>query len=162
MRRFFGICFISVLAILGCKVAEAPLETDVSEESPKITPQILTLIFKIEAQDETVIPRVELSRKIIANGYLKNSKLTKSTPGSEYLLIQIFDFEDKILKQTVISHPLKKRYETTNDQGVLQSHEVFLQQEFFPVRLRNSNQLNSVKIFFIKAESQILLKHLHL
>ncbi|KAA3628091.1 MAG: hypothetical protein DWQ02_19385 [Bacteroidetes bacterium] len=162
MYRFFITGFFSALTLFGCKIAEAPIANELDKESEKNTPQILTLIFKMEARDESTIPKIELSQKIISNGFLKSPKLTKSSPGNEYLLIQVLDSENNILKQTEIPHPLKKRYETTNDQGLLESHEVFLQEEFFPLRIRNSDQLNSVKIILFKTDSQILLKHLHI
>ncbi len=162
MRRFYFLCLLSTLALSGCKVKKSSVLAKQDKAFEKQTPQILTLIFKIEAREETAIPNIELSQKILANGYLKNQKLTKNSFGSEYLLIQVIDSENNILKQTELPYPLKKRYETTNDQGLLESHEVFLQEEFFPLRIRNSNQVNSVKIFLIREDSQIFLKHLHL
>ncbi|MCB0653306.1 MAG: hypothetical protein KDC85_18675 [Saprospiraceae bacterium] len=151
-----------ILAVTGCKVPSVdPVmpSTEVSQKENR-APSILTLILKIKNSPDQTLPEVSLDQSIVAKGYLKNKTTTIDLNKEESILIEFFDRENNSLQIDQVESPLKKRFESTDENGELQSHDIELTEEFFSVRIQNTPEISTVKIYLVQRSQKILLQQI--
>lgn len=151
-----------ILAVTGCRVPSVDPVIPSTEVSPKEdeAPGILTLILKIKTSHDQTLPEINLDKSIVAKGFLKSKTPTVDLKKEESLLIEFFDLENNSLQINQVENPLKKRFESTDENGELQSHDIDLAEDFFSVRIQNTPKISRVKIYLVQRSQKILLQQI--
>jgi hypothetical protein len=153
-----------IVLLSGCKSQLLPeaMEAHSQKRISPVTPQVLTVLLEIKSSATQELPEITVYKVISSAGFLKASATAKPNMPQDGLIIQCIDKSDNILKQELIPNPLSKRYETSDDNGRLISHQVHLEKEIFPFRIQKTPEINTLKIFIIRDQQQVLLQHIEL
>ena len=166
MVLFRNIGWIPIIFLLGfgCKAPKTIAAAEKGNEEVRTSedPMIMTIIFSLTALDSLEIPRLEINDVITSGGFLKDKKTKQHQTPDEGLNFHILDIEGTILEEQYISNPLKKRYETNEDNGLLKSHEIDLNTATFSIRIQKNPRVHSLKVYFTRQSELILIKHLEL
>lgn len=162
--RTFGWILIILLLGFGCKAPEITSSADKQQEqgNTPVNPMIMTVIFQITAMDSTETPGLELEGVITSKGILKENPSKPTQIHNNGLYIHILDKEKTILREQFITNPLKKRYETIDDDGLLKSHDLELDSATFSIRIQENPRVHSLQVFVVEKSGLILIKHLEL
>ncbi len=161
MDRIVTLLAIAILLFSGCKTQfKNGAFGGIPGTDRPVTPEILTILLEIKNSETEKLPSIAVHNIIISKGYLKETEIKDSPLDDNGLIVQCVDSEDNVLKQEIMSNPLRKRYETAGEDGQLFTHQIELESDVFPFRIRKTPKVHALKIFINRDQKQILLKHL--
>lgn len=134
-----------VLSILmsSCTVARK-MESDNSQVQQKDRDAILFLVFKISkdsVQDKKIIKLISNTE---SSGKLK-PQAQLAADYENYLTIEVFE-QKRLANTIIIEHPLYKNVEYVNDQGMLETKHVELDQAEFFIRFLMTGTPTTIRI----------------
>ena len=161
-------CFITVLILLlsGSCRTHPPVST--SEDSIQNqtdtppTPEIFTLILKIKNVPGSQNPVFEIYKTITAKGHLKKTSSIINYKHEDSFIAELIDAKGRVIQSFQFQNPLKKSYETTDDDGNFQRHEVEIEEDYYSLRLQKSALITQLKLYLVQKEQPILLQQIDL
>lgn len=142
----------SLMALtFGCSVSKnQPLQDSSQKESvTSFTPEITTIIFEINEMENTDLPDLKIHERITAKGVLKQAGYNNDNPDDNYFIVEILDNKNEMLSIHTFPNPLKKSYETTDEKGQLERHQVELKKSYHPVRIQSTTEVSGLLIYFV-------------
>lgn len=112
-------------------------------------PKLIFVNFKIIKDTTAEFSTVNLTEIKITDGSLKKTNLTEIyKPFYQNQLRCVFeDDNDKNIYETIIEHPLFKKYEYTKDDGTYGVKDVVLKEVVFFIRTDYNDQMKYIRIF---------------
>lgn len=139
-------CILSSAALRSRTVSEAGRS---SADSSLLNPKLVFVNFSITKDSLQEHSTVSLKQIKITEGSLKKNNLSDlyETPFRDNLRCVFADVAKRSLTETVIEHPLFKRYEYAMDDGSLGIKSVALKEAVFFIRVAYDPKMKYILIF---------------
>ena len=135
MKKIFKVVYIVVailLAVSCSAIKEVDTDSAETETEKSETPQILTLVLEINANNS-----IQIQETLLAPGQLKRDKYTQVYKKNDDLIISFYDNNGDVCKTVSIANPLIKKVEYSENYRDMQAKIVQLEKAPFSIRLQH-------------------------
>lgn len=135
-----------VLGLVHCNQKQQAYQSPLPQ--PAAGAGMIFLSFKMTA-DSVNGNRLELLSKIVVRERLVTEP--ENSEAADRIIVSQLANTKEIVTSVAVEHPLKRRVEIANDQGIIQSREIILQQAEFFVRVTLQPQTEYIRVTEIVA-----------
>ncbi|MFH0867572.1 MAG: hypothetical protein V1904_15385 [Bacteroidota bacterium] len=152
MFHYKLISLLFICALYSCNISKHNSESTIQQKPANNAESTLKLIFvnfKITKDSTAEISTVNLTKIKITDGSIKKENLSDIyKPVYQNELRCVFeDNNGENIYETIIEHPLFKKYEYAMDDGSIGVKNIVLQEAVFSIRTDYRNEMNYVHIF---------------
>lgn len=148
--RYIRLIPLFLLCILcSCKILKQKDDShSVQKESDNI-PKLIFINFKITKDSTQSNSSIDLTKIQITDGSIKKPELPEiNKPSYQNRLRCVFEDDNgKNIYETVIDHPLFRKFEYTRDDGTFGVKDVVLKEAVFSIRTDYISDMKFVRIF---------------
>jgi hypothetical protein len=154
------------LMLLGACRTPSPLPNSEDSIQNQVntppTPKIFTIILKIRNVQGSQYPLFEIYKTITAEGHLKKTSSLIDYKNENSFIAELLNAKGQVVQSFQFQNPLKKSYETTDDDGNFQRHEIEIEEEYYSLRLQQSALISQLKLYLVQRKQPILLQQIDL
>lgn len=148
--KYLKLIPLFLLCILcSCKISKQKNNTPSVQKESDISPKLIFVNFKITKDSTQSNSSIDLTKIQITDGSIKKPELPEiNKPSYQNRLRCVFeDNNGKNIYETVIEHPLFRKFEYTKDDGSFGVKDVVLKEAVFSIRTDYSNDMKFFRIF---------------
>lgn len=153
------LCLISLAIVVSCSTVKKTSNTEPvhgkTTAAEIVSPQILTLVFKITKGDS-----VYLTDILLSPGVLKESIYPENSNGIGDLSLSLFNDSNTGCRTIIIPDPLKKRVEFSDDNINIKSKSLDLENANFSLRVQYETCMRQISVSRIVDPSSGIYKKL--
>lgn len=149
MRYIRLIPLLLLCIFCSCKISKQKNNTPSVQKESNNTPKLIFANFKITKDSTQNNSSVDLTKIQITDGSIKKPELPEiNKPSYQNQLRCVFeDNTGKNIYETVIEHPLFRKFEYTKDDGTFGVKDVVLKEAVFSIRTDYISDMKFVRIF---------------